>query len=743
MSNIDDCVVCELYRIVDLCEYCGRKLCCDCLPDHQNKSCSVLGSVSDSCKCALHDIIISGYCSECSEITCIECENHSKHITLPVKVFQNNIKRDLLTIKDDLDVLCGQFNSYDEMCSSKINALNLIKQQIENEGNKLTYHILRTKQSLVSIVDGKIDQLQDNCQERETLLTTANTCFRNLESSNVWTFLKSWLKIKHAKKEFEIMEPGPCLLQKLQFRPGVGNSFDVSNLFGKLIADINQENENEVVREENKSYEEEVDKLSLQLSNINIQESQRETKCHQEPTSRKTEIQEKDQLKQLHYLINIIHKFSSNADTNSFEDYERAISTRKGVNDEKSFYIEKGQEILKVLFETRKSCLQLEKEQQELSLRYAKWTDDMNKRAKEQEDQFQTQLNRKEEHIKLYKCEIESTGQKMAQLKEDNSVLAKNLDYLKMESYQKVTNHKDEVDSLKRQNQDLQQRCDSYSRQIELHQRKTETKEKSLKISIKEKEDIIRILRQEKDDLQTRLSSVAGEKLTKGNPAITDLGDPNRPMKIGEMYGELYDNEWTDAMKYTDTVQEYHPDKTKSEIEEIVIRHLHRLLVCCYTHCVRVSTEQLCNIGQNIAVTLYLDFESDEKYSSFPGSREVINKRRHNIENTIKFFLEKQVIGKEMVVQDWEYEHKNEKLISSLLKTAFFEKCINLCWSMAIQDPMMQLDKDLQPGTVFDKSTYKEFVKSGDSVSFVVWPALYLHENGPLLYKGVVQAYWQ
>jgi hypothetical protein len=35
-------------------------------------------------------------------------------------------------------------------------------------------------------------------------------------------------------------------------------------------------------------------------------------------------------------------------------------------------------------------------------------------------------------------------------------------------------------------------------------------------------------------------------------PAITDLGDPNRPMKIAEKYGELYDNEWTNAMDYRD-----------------------------------------------------------------------------------------------------------------------------------------------------------------------------------------------
>lgn len=73
--------------------------------------------------------------------------------------------------------------------------------------------------------------------------------------------------------------------------------------------------------------------------------------------------------------------------------------------------------------------------------------------------------------------------------------------------------------------------------------------------------------------------------------------------------------------------------------------------------------------------------------------------------------------------------------IKTSLKTFSFEKCINLCWSMAIQDPMMQIHKDFQPGTVFDKCLYKEFVKSGDSVSFVVWPALYLHEKVPCCMK--------
>jgi hypothetical protein len=46
-----------------------------------------------------------------------------------------------------------------------------------------------------------------------------------------------------------------------------------------------------------------------------------------------------------------------------------------------------------------------------------------------------------------------------------------------------------------------------------------------------------------------RFSEVAGAKLTDDNPNITDLSDPNRPIKIGEQFSELYDNAWTDAFE--------------------------------------------------------------------------------------------------------------------------------------------------------------------------------------------------
>lgn len=59
---------------------------------------------------------------------------------------------------------------------------------------------------------------------------------------------------------------------------------------------------------------------------------------------------------------------------------------------------------------------------------------------------------------------------------------------------------------------------------------------------------------------------------------------------------------------------------------------------------------------------------------------------------------------------------------------------------MAVQDPEMYLDEDVKQGTKFDKDHYREYTKSGPLFLCSIWPALYLHKNGPLMIKGVAQA---
>ena len=45
------------------------------------------------------------------------------------------------------------------------------------------------------------------------------------------------------------------------------------------------------------------------------------------------------------------------------------------------------------------------------------------------------------------------------------------------------------------------------------------------------------------------MSKLAGDRQVDDNPDITDLSDKNRPTKLGEVFSELYDNEWANAFE--------------------------------------------------------------------------------------------------------------------------------------------------------------------------------------------------
>jgi hypothetical protein len=46
-----------------------------------------------------------------------------------------------------------------------------------------------------------------------------------------------------------------------------------------------------------------------------------------------------------------------------------------------------------------------------------------------------------------------------------------------------------------------------------------------------------------------------------------------------EKFGELYDNEWTDAIDSKVEVKALYPDMETAEIEEVIIRHLYQLVM--------------------------------------------------------------------------------------------------------------------------------------------------------------------
>lgn len=59
---------------------------------------------------------------------------------------------------------------------------------------------------------------------------------------------------------------------------------------------------------------------------------------------------------------------------------------------------------------------------------------------------------------------------------------------------------------------------------------------------------------------------------------------------------------------------------------------------------------------------------------------------------------------------------------------------------MAVNDPPVSMHCDVKSGETVDTNTFRFFTNSGEFVEYLVWPALLLNKNGPLISKGVIQA---
>lgn len=61
--------------------------------------------------------------------------------------------------------------------------------------------------------------------------------------------------------------------------------------------------------------------------------------------------------------------------------------------------------------------------------------------------------------------------------------------------------------------------------------------------------------------------------MSRGNPDIADLSDPNRPTKLAEKWNSLYTEEWLDA---------YEELKKQKNQTQIVEKQLLDILVVCH-----------------------------------------------------------------------------------------------------------------------------------------------------------------
>ncbi|XP_071124998.1 interaptin-like isoform X2 [Mytilus edulis] len=223
-------------------------------------------------------------------------------------------------------------------------------------------------------------------------------------------------------------------------------------------------------------------------------------------------------------------------------------------------------------------------------------------------------------------------------------------------------------------------------------------------------------LKKAKDEALSRLSEMMGVKLRENNPAITDLNDPNRPMKLGEQFNELYENEWTEAFL---ELQDLKTDDTSLN-EEQAVKILLNILKEINEQSIAELTLQLSGLLQSVQ-----GLPEDDIKDFIKSIKDAYKANSGKYASLIHKKISTDALHCPTVVK---YVQCCE---------SYIENCAKICYLAAVQDPPMLLHFD--PETVYDKQIFKEYTTMGRRVKFLVWPALFLHKGGPLLSKGVVQ----
>ncbi|KAJ8298053.1 hypothetical protein KUTeg_024584 [Tegillarca granosa] len=299
------------------------------------------------------------------------------------------------------------------------------------------------------------------------------------------------------------------------------------------------------------------------------------------------------------------------------------------------------------------------------------------------------------------------------------------------EHYSKL---QDNVKKLKRLRDDANQKNTENTRlQLELQSRYTSNLGKSddEKIYLRNKiDDLQRKLETaehnlsdaltEKFNLLTRISASAGTKLTDDNPMIANLSDPNRPTKLAEKYSELYDNEWTNAYE-TLRNQFYMEEKDAITSLLAVIKSL--------------ASRQSDEIFK-VLLLLHVDGIAE------PGFKEGMQKISKETKKQVKDIRRAVAPNTLATVLGLYLSSDTEKTLTEDQMQAcepYIGQCVQLCWLMCVQDPPVYISWNLESGAKFSSDLYRHYTKTGYTVDYLVWPALRLHRDGPLLCKGVAQ----
>lgn len=215
-------------------------------------------------------------------------------------------------------------------------------------------------------------------------------------------------------------------------------------------------------------------------------------------------------------------------------------------------------------------------------------------------------------------------------------------------------------------------------------------------------------------------------------------------MKLAEKYGQLYDDEWTNAFEaLTDS------DKKICLQQKDAIDTLLNLLKECLEFCKSVKDSHLDTLANVFLHPVQnSQFAAKEGFQNIQGKKE--QPRITSKDDKMLRELRRQITVQPAVIEqvkqaflvkvnslDKEKKSLDKKSIEAC--APYLLKCAELCWLIVLHDPPLFVKFDVKQGEKLDPNIFSVYSLSGDTIDFLVWPPLFNGESGGLLGKGTAE----
>ncbi|MCK5893468.1 MAG: hypothetical protein KAG53_03440 [Endozoicomonadaceae bacterium] len=249
---------------------------------------------------------------------------------------------------------------------------------------------------------------------------------------------------------------------------------------------------------------------------------------------------------------------------------------------------------------------------------------------------------------------------------------------------------------------------------------------------------------QEINDISRNFSAPSVDKLREENPSIADLNDPYRPEKLTDLFKGLYDNQWTDLMEYfydnqTERVKASGVEVNKEEFEKQNVILLANMIKEAHV-VVKNVIEDMKNTIKNDLIDKLQKILEDRNSNkdiipcdAILWKKDTIRIREYLYKNPTNFKDMTTAITHAVITE------KHSEINSTALEE-YLVFAIKLLILMEVQNYPLVLKWPV-PGTQYDASYQIMYTTTkGSIVDYIAWPALYLHKDGPLICKAVIQA---